>query len=40
VERAVRTELFVTTSTLRVVPARLGDLGGAIGAAFLAAAPG
>ena len=40
VEQAVRTELFVTTSTLRVVPAALGDLGGAIGAALLAATPG
>ncbi len=34
-EQAVRTRLFVPTSALRVVPAALGDLAGALGAALL-----
>jgi glucokinase len=37
VEEAVRSRLFLPTSPVRVVPASLGDLGGAIGAALLAA---
>ena len=37
VEEAVRSRLFVQSSTLKVVPATLGDLAGAIGAALLAA---
>jgi hypothetical protein len=40
VEQAARTELFVTNSTLRVLPTVLGDLGGAIGAALLAEGAG
>ncbi len=36
VEQAVRTRLFVRPSPLRVVPATLGDLAGALGAALLA----
>lgn len=36
IEQAVRRRLFVRTSTLSVVPAALGDLGGALGAALLA----
>lgn len=35
VEQAVRSRLFVRTSPLRVVPAALGDLAGALGAARL-----
>ena len=35
VEDAVRRRLFVPTLPLRVVPAALGDLGGAMGAALL-----
>jgi glucokinase len=35
VEQAVRERLFVASSSLRVVPAALGDHGGAIGAALL-----
>lgn len=35
IEQAVRSRLFVRTSPLRVVPAALGDLGGALGAARL-----
>jgi len=37
VEEAVRTRLFVPSSPVRVVPATLGDLAGAIGAALIAA---
>ena len=37
IEQAVRSELFVSRSALRVVPAELGDRGGAIGAALVAA---
>ena len=37
IDEAVRSRLFVQSSTLQVVPATLGDLGGAIGAAILAA---
>lgn len=37
IEQAVRTRLFLRSSTLSVVPATLGDLAGAIGAAVLAA---
>lgn len=36
VEQAVRSRLFVRPSPLRVVPAALGDLAGALGAALLA----
>jgi glucokinase len=36
VEQAVRSELFAASSTLRVIPAELGDRGGAIGAALIA----
>jgi glucokinase len=35
VEEAARSRLFVPSSPLRVVPAELGDLGGALGAALL-----
>jgi glucokinase len=35
VEQATRARLFVPTSPLRVVPAELGDLAGAVGAALL-----
>jgi glucokinase len=35
IEQAVRSRLFVRTSPLRVVPAALGDLAGALGAARL-----
>jgi len=35
VEQAVRSQLFVEGSALRVVPAELGDQGGAVGAALL-----
>jgi glucokinase len=38
IEQAVRSELFAESSTLRVVPAELGDRGGAVGAALLAEA--
>ena len=37
IEQAARSELFAESSTLRVVPAELGDQGGALGAALLAA---
>ncbi|HZN15032.1 MAG TPA: ROK family protein [Acidimicrobiales bacterium] len=37
VEQAARSQLFAESSTLRVIPAELGDQGGAIGAALLAA---
>ena len=37
VEQAVRSELFAQSSPLRVVPAELGDQGGAVGAALLVA---
>jgi glucokinase len=37
VDQAVRTELFPVNPALRVVPAELGDKGGAIGAAVVAA---
>ena len=37
VDEAVRRRLFVPTLEVPVVPAALGDLGGAIGAALLAA---
>jgi glucokinase len=37
IEQAARSQLFSESSTLRVVPAELGDQGGAIGAALLAA---
>ncbi len=36
VEQAMRSRLFVPTSPVRVVPAALGDLAGALGAALLA----
>jgi glucokinase len=36
-EQAVRSELFAQGSPLRVIPAALGDQGGAVGAALLAA---
>jgi glucokinase len=36
IEEAVRSRLFLPASPVRVVPAELGDLGGAIGAALLA----
>jgi glucokinase len=36
IEEAVRSRLFLASSPVRVVPAELGDLGGAIGAALLA----
>jgi glucokinase len=36
IEQAVRSELFAEGSALRVVPAKLGDQGGAIGAALVA----
>ncbi|MCU1376605.1 MAG: hypothetical protein JWO68_3891 [Actinomycetia bacterium] len=36
IEEAVRSRLFLPSSPVRVVPAELGDLGGAIGAALLA----
>jgi glucokinase len=39
IEQAVRRELFAESSPLRVVPAALGDQGGAIGAALLFDAP-
>jgi len=35
IEQAVRSRLFVPTSPLRVLPASLGDLAGALGAARL-----
>lgn len=35
IEQAVRSRLFVRNSVLRVVPAELGDLAGALGAARL-----
>jgi glucokinase len=37
IDDAVRTRLFLASSPVRVVPAALGDLGGATGAALLAA---
>jgi glucokinase len=37
IEQAARSELFAENSTLRVIPAELGDQGGALGAALLAA---
>jgi glucokinase len=37
IEQAARSELFAESSTLRVISAELGDQGGAIGAALLAA---
>jgi glucokinase len=36
IEEAVRSRLFLPSSPVRVVPAELGDLGGAMGAALLA----
>jgi glucokinase len=36
IEQAVRSELFADASTVRVIPAELGDRGGALGAALLA----
>lgn len=36
IEQAVRSELFADASTVRVIPAELGDQGGALGAALLA----
>ncbi len=39
-EQAVRSRLFIPSWTLRVVPAALGDLAGALGAALLAAEAG
>lgn len=39
IEQAVRSELFASASTLRIIPAELGDRGGAIGAALLAQDP-
>jgi len=38
IEEAVRSRLFLASSPVRVVPAALGDLGGAIGAALVAKA--
>ncbi|MDP9420736.1 MAG: ROK family protein [Actinomycetota bacterium] len=39
IEQAVRSRLFVRPSPLRVVPATLGELAGAVGAALLASGP-
>ena len=37
IEQSARNRMFTATSPLRVVPAELGDQGGAVGAALVAA---